>query len=303
MKRFLLAIVGSFFILLGIVGLLLPILPGWPFIFAGLSFIVPRFAEQMKRKVLRRFARHEIVSLEPWRKSGVYAGFTTRHFPLLLSKTGDLSVPENQSRFKKMLAENAAARKHGLNPVSKFAFPEQVHGNQVAVLDGLPSGDFHCLRGTDGAITDQKGLALLVLTADCLSVFLRAPGWVGLVHAGWRGTRGGITKNAFELLKARSGCSHAEIQVIFGPCIGPSRYEVGPEFRDIFPKRSWREKKGKLYFDLAGENKRQLLDAGASERRITELHYCTVEENEDFYSFRKEGAAAGRQASFIVMQD
>ena len=190
-----------------------------------------------------------------------------------------------------------------MKPISKFALLNQVHGNNVAILEDpgqFEAGGFYHFKECDGAITNLKDFALLVMTADCLPIFFRAPGWVGLAHAGWRGTKNQVAKKAFELLKAKSGGDPSRIQVIFGPCIGFNRYEVGPEFRDIFPKKSLREKKGKLYFDLVGENKRQLAEAGASERSITELGLCTFDENEDFYSFRKEKEAAGRMVSFIL---
>ncbi|OGW81453.1 MAG: hypothetical protein A3C47_01795 [Omnitrophica bacterium RIFCSPHIGHO2_02_FULL_51_18] len=306
MRKVILAILGVIFILIGAAGLVLPFLPGWVFIFAGFSLIVPRVAARLKRRLLRKFSKHELVYLQKWRKSGVHAGFTTRHFPLFLSQTDDLLDPQNRSEFRKLLAESKVASAHGMKPISKFAFLNQVHGNNVAALEdekALGDGAFHPLNQNDGVITRLKDLALLVMTADCLPIFMKAPGWVGLVHAGWRGTKGEVAKKAYQLLRQKSGCRNAEVEVIFGPCIGFDQYEVGPEFREFFPKRSLREKREKLFFDLAGENKRQLLLAGACRRNITELDLCTVEDNEDYYSFRKEEDAAGRMVSFVVMQD
>ena len=60
-----------------------------------------------------------------------------------------------------------------------------------------------------------------------------------------------------------------------------------------------RQKDGTWYFDLAGENRRQLIEVGAKPDHILDLEICTVAENEDFYSFRKEKEAAGRIISFI----
>jgi len=88
--------------------------------------------------------------------------------------------------------------------------------------------------------------------------------------------------------------------MFFGPRIGKNNYEVGKEFENYFPGSSLILKEGKLFFDLAGENKRQLLSAGAVENNIFDPEICTVKENENFYSFRKEKEAAGRTISFIT---
>ena len=64
MKKFFLFIAGIFLILIGIVGWLLPVVPGWAFIFIGLSFIAPAFAARLKRRILRRFSKKEVVYLK-----------------------------------------------------------------------------------------------------------------------------------------------------------------------------------------------------------------------------------------------
>ncbi len=305
MEKIILAVIGTLFIIVGIAGLVLPVLPGWALIFVGFSLIAPKLAERLKRCVLRNFSKREIVYLEKWRRSGVHAGFTTRHFPMVLYKTDDLLDLAAQAQFQKLLGESKIALAHGMQPLSKFALLNQVHGDNVAVLDGenkyRDSGFYH-LEETDGVITDQKGFALLAMSADCLPIFMKAPGWVGLVHAGWRGTKAQIAKKAYWLLKQRSSCRNSQIQIIFGPHISVGRYEVGPEFKDLFLNRALRERIGKLYFDLAGENRHQLRHAGALELNITDLGLCTVKENRDYYSFRKEKDAAGRMVSFILLQ-
>ena len=53
------------------------------------------------------------------------------------------------------------------------------------------------------------------------------------------------------------------------------------------------------YFDLAAENKRQLVDAGVTWENIIDCGLCTVCEDERFYSFRKEKDDSGRMISFI----
>ncbi len=306
MKRIFLFIAGIISIFIGILGLVLPVLPGWPFIFLGLSLVAPALAARIKRRILRVFFKKDVVYLDEWKKHRVCAGFTTRHFPLVLHKTGDLLDASNQDVFKKLFFERGAASGHGIVQDLKFAILNQVHEDAVAVLEEgklRGTGDFYHFERTDAAITNIHKLALLVMTADCLPIFFMTPKpaqWVGLAHAGWQGTQKGIAKRTLKLIAEKSGYSPADIRIAFGPCIGRDRYEVGEEFKRIFPKGSFHLKNNKIYFNLAGENRRQLMEAGALEKRILDYGACTFSENEDFYSFRKERDAAGRIISFIA---
>lgn len=301
MKKVILAIVGAFFLLIGLAGFVLPILPGWLFIFLGLSMIAPKFAEKVKGRVYRKLFKKDIVYVGEWRKTGVHAGFTTRHFPFVAHRTDDLLDAGAQERFRRLFLHNPVLAENKVPAVSKFVYLHQVHADRVAVLgDRAPyaADGFYRLGETDAALTNIAGLALLVFTADCLPVFLRAGSWIGLVHAGWRGTEKQISKKAFELIVKHSGAKPADVHIAFGPRIGKDRYEVGEEFTRFF--RSVRRRRGKLLFDLGAENRRQLLEAGADKGNITDHEICTVDENENFYSFRREKDAAGRLISFVV---
>jgi hypothetical protein len=301
MKKVVLAVVGVFFLLIGLAGFVLPILPGWLFVFLGLSMIAPKFAEKVKGRVYRKLFKKDIVYVGEWRKSGVHAGFTTRHFPFIAHGTEDLLDAGAQERFRKLLVNNPVLAENQVPPVSKFVFLNQVHADRVAVLEDPAScaaEGFYRLGETDAVLTNIAALALLVFTADCLPVFLRAGSWIGLVHAGWRGTEKQISKKAFELIVTHSGAKPADVHIVFGPRIGKDRYEVGEEFARLF--RSVRRRGGKLLLDLGAENRRQLLEAGADKGNITDHEICTIDENDNFYSFRREKDAAGRMISFIV---
>ncbi len=297
MKRIVLFGLGVALIGVGIVGLFLPVLQGWAMIFMGLALVSPRLARKLRGRLFRKLFKKDNVTISDWKKSGVSAGFTTRHFPLVLKKTDDLLNAENQGKFGALL------------PYKKFAVLNQVHGDHVAVLDQperYAKDGFYHFPECDAAITNISGMTLLALTADCLSIFLSAGDWVGIAHAGWRGSQKGIAGKTLELICERSGVSPGEVRIAFGPRIGPKNYEVGVEFQQYFPTHVGarliapvRHVKGKWYFDLAKENERQLLEAGALSRNILDPGICTFEEKEDFYSFRREKELAGRLVSFI----
>ena len=300
MKRILTVVLGVLCILVGIAGLFLPILQGWAFIFMGLALISPRLAGRLRRQVTRRLFKKDIVFLNDWKKSGVEAGFTTRHFPLVLHKTDDLLDDINKKQFVFLLNDRGKGKKRGV--CSRFALLNQVHGDGIAVLDDparYANDGIHHFPDCDAALTNLEGMSLLVFTADCLSVFLCAGDWVGLVHAGWRGSKKKIVQKAAVLLSQRSGVGPDKIKVILGPCIGPRHYEVGPEFRLEFPESSLEDRDGKLYFNLAKENERQLREAGVLAVNISDHGACTFSEQKNFYSFRRERGSAGRMVSFI----
>ena len=302
-KGFLLYLLGVALIFIGVAGIVLPILPGWVFIFMGLSIIAPRAAMRLRRWVFRRRFKKDIFLFKEWEKFGAESGYTTRHFPLCLHKTEDLLNEENQKEFIKCFTAGHASLDGVLQRMDRFAFIRQVHGDTIVTLEqasDFKTPGFYPQSSADGILTCVPGLTLLVFSADCLSIFFSAGEWVGLVHAGWRGTQAGIASKMLKLISEKSGVTASKVRVIFGPRIGPDSYEVGEEFSQHFPKESLYRIKGKLHFDLGDENRRQLLEAGLSYRHILDHGICTVEENADFYSYRKEGDKAGRIISFIT---
>lgn len=108
-----------------------------------------------------------------------------------------------------------------------MAWARQVHGTGVLVVDrpGLAGK-------ADALVTTRPGLRLAVRAADCGTLVLASAGdarqpSVGVVHAGWRGTRDGIVAAAAAALRATSGTDG--VLGWLGPCIGPCCYAFGPD--------------------------------------------------------------------------
>ena len=219
---------------------------------------------------------------------------TTRHFGLELHKTDELGAPANREKFLNSFSEI------GLRAPSRFVYLNQVHGSRVAVLENTEFPEpFTFLPETDAVISNVRDLGLLVMTADCLSIFFLAGDWVGLAHAGWRGTKDKISSKTLQTIAKKSGWKPETVKIVFGPCIRACHYEVGEEFKNYFSSETVREREGRLTFDLVLENKKELLKAGAGERNISDSGICTVCQNRDFYSYRKEKETAGRMISII----
>lgn len=158
------------------------------------------------------------------------------------------------------------------------------------------------LADTDGLITDKRNLPLAVFTADCLSVFLYDPktAAIGLIHAGWRSSREKITAKTIELMKEQFNTKAKDLYIGFGPSIRICCYEVKKEFTDLFP-HELTERGGHNYLDLVRINKQQVLDLGVKDERIFDSGICTSCQNEEFFSYRKEGSNCGRIISVIML--
>ena len=185
---------------------------------------------------------------------------------------------------------------------------KQVHGSRLASV-GLEDKGRGALSfetafdATDGFVTDVPEVPLAVFSADCLVVFLYDPALpaVGLIHAGWRGTREHIIEKALELMKDTFTTKISNVHAAFGPAIRACCYEVGKEFLEYFPAHV-RQRQGCNYLDLASANRQQLLDKGVSARNIFDRGVCTACENKKFYSHRKEAKGCGRMMSVIMLR-
>jgi polyphenol oxidase len=115
---------------------------------------------------------------------------------------------------------------------------KQVHGVDVLDADANVDSAGHLFAmdpTADAAITSMPGVAIAILTADCLPVmFSDVQGqYVAGAHAGWRGLANGVLINAVQSFLSR-GVQSRDIRAFFGPCIGPSMFEVGDEVRQAF---------------------------------------------------------------------
>jgi len=192
--------------------------------------------------------------------------------------------------------------------LSRLVCAKQVHGRGVRLVEGIDAGKGafsyeDAIEDTDALITDQRGLALTIFTADCLPVFLYDPSTnsIGLVHAGWKGTKAGIAADTVLEMGKRFNISPADLRAWMGPAIGGCCYQVGPEFEGLFDS-GLAKKNNSLYLDLAGVNKEQLLSCGLQDKNISASRLCTVCNDGQVFSYRREGAAAGRMMSVMMLR-
>jgi len=193
--------------------------------------------------------------------------------------------------------------RHAGVKISRLPNIKQIHGKRIIVAKRFSClGTQHPLKA-DGMITKKSALPLTVRTADCLSVFLFDPKRqvIGLVHAGWKGTRKKIVSRTVGLLKKQFQVNAKDLKVAFGPSIRFCCYEVSREFKSLFPK-ALRPRGGRLFLDLPLENKKQLLKAGVSGKNIFDCGICT-HCNPNYFSYRRQGDRAGRMISLMMLKN
>jgi polyphenol oxidase len=144
----------------------------------------------------------------------------------------------------------------------------------------------------DGHATALRGVGVMVLVADCLPVVLGSEGAVTVLHAGWRGLAAGVLEEGVRALRELGG--EGEIVAVIGPGAGACCYEVGEEVHAAFADPSGLPRGGeRRNLDLPGLARERLTAAGV--RRIENVGVCTICD-ERFFSHRREGLGAGRQA-------
>ena len=185
-------------------------------------------------------------------------------------------------------------------PGRQLIYMEQVHGCEVRYVS--THGDQAVPGRCDGIITDDPGVALVVLTADCLPLLLASDdgAWVAAVHCGWRSVAQGIIPRALAILSGHGG---QRPWAFVGAGIGRASFEVGGEVQEALagpdpqlagffePHRS-----GRLLCDLRGICHHQLRAHGVS--KILDLDEDTCACPQYFYSYRRDGTT-GRQACAI----
>jgi YfiH family protein len=192
---------------------------------------------------------------------------------------------------------------------------QQTHGLNVAVVNQHDRGKGalawdDALPETDAIVTNVPGIFPLMTFADCVPIVLFDPihKAIGLVHAGWKGTVGGIVTLAIAALTREFGSEPSQIIAGIGPSIGPCCYEVGAEV--IAAARARPEITPALvttadehiHFDLWQANRLRMLHSGLKEENIEVARLCTACNRHLLFSHRGDRGQSGRLAFVAGMR-
>lgn len=222
-----------------------------------------------------------------WQPEGYEIAFTTRLGGVSEGPFESLNLGRKSGDDIERVDENRriACEAAGAD-VEKLALNYQVHSNRVIRAAAGARGEH-----ADGLWTDEPGLPVLAMSADCLPIALvrtngDAPA-VAVLHAGWRGLLEGIVSSGVAALGA------GNLAAAVGPAIGPCCYEVGEEVAAPYRERFGGDvvRDGRL--DLWASAERALRAAGIE--RIDRFDRCTACEPETFFSHRRDAGRTGRQ--------
>lgn len=188
----------------------------------------------------------------------------------------------------------------------------QVHGDSIIRVGGEGHEPLHASAGADPPRADaglwvegdRTDLAPSVRTADCVPILLaeRSGRAAAAVHAGWRGTAAGIAVRALEALRDALAPGPVEVIAALGPAILSCCYEVGADVERavLGAAASPRPREAqKRTLDLHRANRWQLQEAGVPAGAIHAAPWCTRCRSDLFFSYRRDGAAAGRMMAAI----
>lgn len=186
--------------------------------------------------------------------------------------------------------KNREAFSHTLGIATPPILAQQVHGNLVGLIDKALQD---VVPGVDGLVS--RGIPIAVVAADCVPVLLVDPlGQVcSAVHAGWKGTLGGVVGNAVQEM-VRNGAHARRICAALGPHIGACCYDVPEERVKAFREQFGTDEKmafnvdGAWHLDIGWANYRQLIKAGLSSDHIDAPPTCTSCQNNEFFSYRRD---------------
>ena len=239
-----------------------------------------------------------------WQAPGVGALMTTR-------AGGVSAAPFDSLNLRAAVGDDAVVVAHNQRLVAQAigatpVYLNQVHGREVVRLTAADARPDAAIHTADASITTEPGIACAAQVADCLPVLFAAPGAraVGAAHAGWRGLALGVLEATLHRVCEAAGCEPREVQAWLGACIGPTRFEVGPDVLAAFEATPGSARfrphgPGKWLADLPGLARDRLRAAGVDD--VSGGSWCTVSAPSRFFSFRRD-RVTGRMAALVWIE-
>lgn len=246
------------------------------------SYRVPTLFAQISGLIAAESTRHGGVSEGPYASQNL--GINTNDNPV--------HVAENKRQF--------LANWHLTE--ADLASSYQVHGTAIRVAT---AGER--THGYDAIVTNKPGLLVGVTVADCTPVLVFDPKnkAVAAIHAGWRGTVGGIVAETLRLMQAEFGTNPRDCLAYVGTCIDECDFEVSADVAAQFAQQHQRPGPvaGKAFVDLKKANADQLRVAGVPDVQVEISPYSTMANNADYFSHRQEKGITGRMLAVIGLKE
>ncbi|MGE3920923.1 MAG: peptidoglycan editing factor PgeF [Gammaproteobacteria bacterium] len=226
----------------------------------------------------------------------VHAYTTTRVGGYSEPPYDSLNMGYDSGDNEEVVATNRMLVRETLDLPSEPFWLNQHHGNKIICVDSFPD-----TLEADGSFARTPDKVCVVLTADCLPVFMTNPAGtvVAVLHCGWKSQVANIIENGVNILRRFTD----ELLVWLGPGISAQVYEVGSEFREQFLNKNpenevaFKPKENdKWLADMYEIARISLRTVGVN--AIYGGEYCTYSDPKRFYSYRRDHTT-GRMASMI----
>jgi len=198
-------------------------------------------------------------------------------------------------------------------PIENWVIGEQVHGTKIIKIDHSHMGKGTLSHGSaikdvDGLITNSKGILCTAFFADCVPLYFYDPvtEYIGIAHAGWKGTVHRIAEKMVIELK-KLGVEMANLLALIGPSISKYYYEVDDRVIRMIRKEDLEKTtssvgENRFQLDLRQLNAEILLQSGVLRHNIDITNYCTFRDKDLFFSHRRDQGKTGRMLGFIGMK-
>lgn len=247
-----------------------------------------------------------ILQSELLLRYGFRHAFFTRQGGVSEGPYGSLNFATITGDRPEHVAENKrrAAQVLGVEPSEIFVM-SQVHGKAHALVG--PETDSLAVAAQEGDIVvTARPVAAAIRTADCVPVLLACTerGLVAACHAGWKGCVIGAIVESVGVMR-KLGATRLIAAV--GPHISRAAFEIEADVAAQLVASSpdpniIDERQGRLYGNLRKMAHAQLQSVGLRADAIDDVLGCTVFDEAQFFSFRRDGERSGRMLSAIVGQ-
>ena len=197
--------------------------------------------------------------------------------------------------------------------IKEIVQPHQNHTDISTTIAELENIEY-----SDAVILEQKNIATIIATADCMPIMLYDPiNHIGAnIHAGWKGVVNKITEKTIKKLIENYHSDPSELIICIGPFIRKNNFVVNEDVIEIYKKSFTDEEldkyivktnkineKGINYsIDNSKLMKSRLLKLGIKKSNIHDCGICTVDNNDDWYSYRTEGDKANRIGTILMLK-
>jgi len=220
------------------------------------------------------------------------AGVSTRHGGKSTQAYQTLNLGLHTDDDPDMVQQNLSlfCRDLGISPQA-LARSYQIHGDVI-----WETKEAGYTSGYDAIITYEPGVFAGVGIADCCPILLADPlrCCAAAIHAGWKGTVAQIVSKTVSAMITQ-GSNPTDILAYIGPCISIDHFEVGDEVAEQFEFKE--KRRDHWHVDLKATHETQLRNLGISQIEISE--FCTIANNDLFFSHRKEKGVTGRMLAII----